>query len=383
MESEDEHLKEGYVAIFIAIGAHKSTEIGVEGEDGPGVIDCLSFLREVNQGKKVGIGDRVAVVGGGNSAVDAARSALRTGAREVTIVYRRTEAEMPANRSDVAEMMHEGVRMQLLTVPTKITRVNGTVKMECVQMKLNGLDASGRIQPEAIPGSEFTIDVDTVLSAIGQKPDIPAAFALPVARGNTLQANPDTLATSKEGVFAGGDAVSGPGTVIEAIAAGRQAAVSIDKYLGGTGVIDETLAPLEEQVAPLPDAPFFSNEPWVSNGIRAVVPTLPIAKRVRGFAEVELGLTEEMATQQAKRCLRCDLPIVVDSAKCAGCHICEMRCSLRREGAFNAGRALIKIYRVGNIETEYELHFSDECDHCGICARYCPMGALVREKERV
>jgi ferredoxin len=223
------------------------------------------------------------------------------------------------------------------------------------------------------------MDVDTVLSAIGQMPDVPAAFALPVAKDNTLRANADTLATSTERVFAGGDVVSGPASVIEAIAAGRRAAISIDKYLEGTGVIDETLAPVEEEVAPFPEPPFG---PWVPIGTRAIVPRPPVTERVHSFAEVELSLTEETAIQQAKRCLRCDLPIVVDSAKCCGCHICEMRCSLRHEGAFNVGRALIRVYRVANTETEYEHYFSDECDFCGICVRYCPVGALLRKKER-
>ena len=379
VESLDELFQQGYAALFIAIGAYKSMKIGAEGEEGPGVIDCLSLLKEVNQGKKVSLGDKVTVIGGGNSAVDAARVALRLGAKEVTIVYRRTRDEMPAIRHEVEEALHEGVRMQLLTAPTKITRINGTMRLECIQMSLDGLGAGGRLRPEAIPGSEFTMDVDTVLSGIGQIPDIPAAFALSVAEGDTLRVDPDTLATSRKGVFAGGDAVSGPASVIEAIAAGRRAAISIDKYLGGTGVIDETLVPPEEEIAPFPDPPFGT---WAPVGIRAVVPTLPVTERIRGFAEVELSLTEEIATQQAKRCLRCDLPIVVDSAKCCGCRICEMRCSMRHEGAFNAGRSLISIYRVANMETEYEHYFSDECDFCGICARYCPMGALLRKKER-
>lgn len=246
-------------------------------------------------------------------------------------------------------------------------------------MKGDGLDTSGRLRPEAIPGSGFTLEVDTVLSAIGRTPDIPAAFALPVTKDNTLQVDRATLATSVEGVFAGGDAVPGPTSVIWAIAAGRRAAVSIDKYLGGTGVIDETLAPPEEEVAPFPDTPFG---PWAPITNQATLPTLPVTERVRNFDEVELSLTEEIATQEAKRCLRCDLPIVVDAAKCCGCYICEMRCSLRHEDAFNVGKALISLYRVGDTETEYEIYFSDQCDFCGLCVRYCPMGALVRKKER-
>ena len=379
VESPDELSQQGYAAVFVAIGAHKPVKITAERDEVSGVIDCLSFLKEVNQGRKVSLGNRVAVIGSGTSAIDAARVALRLGAVEVTLVYHRTKREMPAGASDLEEALREGVGIQLLRVPPKINRVNGAVRLECVRVKGDGLDASGRLRPEAIPGSQFTLEVDTVLSAIGRVPDIPAAFALPVTKDDSLQVDRATLATSVGGVFAGGDAVPGPASVIWAIADGRRAAVSIDKYLGGTGVIDETLAPAEEEVAPFPDTPFGLWAPIIN---QVILSTLPAAERVQGFDEVELGLTEGMATQEAKRCLRCDLPIVVDAAKCCGCYICEMRCSLRHEGTFNVGRALISLHRVGNTETEYEIQFGDECDFCGLCARYCPMGALVRKKER-
>ncbi|MBE0414998.1 MAG: FAD-dependent oxidoreductase [Dehalococcoidia bacterium] len=374
IDSPDGLFGQGHDAVFVAVGAHKPMKMGVEGEDGPGVVESLSLLRQVNQGQKVSLGNRVAVVGGGNSAIDAARVALRLDAKEVTIIYRRTQAEMPANPAEIEEALKEGVTIQFLAAPTGITRDNGAVKMECIRMKLGGLDESGRPRPEPIAGSEFSMSFDMAISAIGQVPDIPAQFGLAISERGTLEADPDTLTTSREGVFAGGDATSGPASVIEAIAAGRRAAISIDRYLGGSGVIDEKLVPHDE-IAPL--------EPWVPVGERAMIPSLPIAERLAGFAEVELSLSEELAVEQAKRCLRCDLPIIADPAKCCGCLICELRCSLRLEGAFNPSKARIKIRRLVKADTEYMVSFTDECDNCGICARYCPYGTLSRERKEV
>ena len=147
-------------------------------------------------------------------------------------------------------------------------------------------------------GSEFIMGFDAIIAAIGQRPEIPHQYNLAISRGNAIEVDPDTLATTREGVFAGGDAVSGPASVIEAIAAGRQAAISIDKYLGGSGDIDEVLAPLEEAVAPLEEA---------EEKRRPQMPTLPVGQRLSDFSQVELGYSDEMAIEEAMRCLRCDL----------------------------------------------------------------------------
>ena len=165
-------------------------------------------------------------------------------------------------------------------------------------MALGKFDASGRRRPEPIEGSEFATGFDTVIAAIGQMPDIPAQFGLATSRGNVLQVNPDTLATSQEGVFAGGDCITGPASVIEAIAAGRQAAISIDRYLGGDGIIDETLAPKEDASLP----PMEEGEKY-----RPSVAFLPLKERLGTFDEVELGFSPESAIEESKRCLRCDL----------------------------------------------------------------------------
>ena len=298
VDSIDKLFQEGYNAIFLALGAHQGTKIGVEGEDNPRVIECVDFLRDVSLGRKIEMEDRVAVIGGGNAAIDSARTALRLGAKEVTIVYRRTQAEMPASPDEIDEALTEGVQIDFLAAPSRIISHDSKVQLECIRMELGAMDASGRRRPEPVKGSEFTMGFDTIIAAIGQRPEIPAQFDLATGRGNIIEVDSDTLATSREGVFAGGDVVSGPASVIEAIAAGRQAAVSIDKYLDGSGNIDETLAPPEGEVTSLEEA---------EEKRRPEMPTLPVEQRLGGFSQVELGYSDEMAIEEAMRCLRCDL----------------------------------------------------------------------------
>jgi len=263
------------------------------------VMEGVSFLREINMGKKIKVGKKVAVIGGGNVATDASRSALRLGAKEVTIIYRRSRDEMPASIEEIEAALQEGVKMEFLAAPVKITKRDSALELTCIRMKLGSLDESGRRRPVPIEGSEFIIPFDTLIAAIGQVPEAPERFGLPLGRGKTIQADPDTLSTNIEGVFAGGDAVIGPATVIEAIAAGRQAAVSIDKYLGGSGLIDEVLSSPEDT----------ETLPQLEEGEkhRLSVPTLGPSERLSSFKEVELSLEEEMAIEEAKRCLRCDL----------------------------------------------------------------------------
>ena len=298
VESPDELFNEGYNAVFLATGAHQGMKIGVKGENSPGVMDCAEFLRKVSLGKEVEVGGKVAVIGGGNAAIDAARTALRLGAKEVSIVYRRTKAEMPANPEEVEEAIAEGASIDYLVAPSKIRGHNGWVELESLRMELGEMDSSGRRRPEPIEGSEFTAGYDTIIAAIGQRPEVPEKFNISLGRGNIIEVDPDTLATSREGVYAGGDAASGPASVIEAIAAGRQAAIYIDKYLGGKGDIEETLAPPEGEIAPLEEA----EEQW-----RPKMPTVPVKKRLGNFGQVELGYDDKAAIEEAQRCLRCDL----------------------------------------------------------------------------
>jgi formate dehydrogenase beta subunit len=303
IDSLDSLFQKGYEAVFVAIGAHRPAKMGIEGENLPGVIEGLSFLRDVNMGKEVKTGKRVAVVGGGNAAVDAARIALRRGAKEVTILYRRSSAEMPAHRNNVEQAKREGVKIEFLVAPTQIKKGEG-LEVKCVRMRLGLPDPTGRPSPEPIPGSEFTLNVDTVIAATGQSTEIPSQFGLTLGEEGMLQVEEATLSTNKKGVYAGGDAVSGPASFIEAVAAGRKAASWIDQYLGGLGIIDEVLAPPEE----MPKVPRAQEVLAKTGGVpqRASMPLLPIDQTLSGFAEVELGLSEQASLIESTRCLKCN-----------------------------------------------------------------------------
>jgi NADPH-dependent glutamate synthase beta subunit-like oxidoreductase len=292
---------QGYDAIFISSGAHSSYPLGVEGQELEGVIDCLQYLRDVASGKPVTVGERVAVVGGGNSAIDAARTALRTGATHVTILYRRGRDEMPADDHEIADALAEGVVLETLTVPVAVQRAGDKLEVTCRRVRLGAADASGRRRPEPIEGSEFADHYDTVLSAVGQHPAVPADWGVEVGKGERIKVAPSTLQTSMKGVFAGGDAVLGPASVVEAIAHGRAAAQEIDLYLGGSGDIEEQLAPAEilSELPPLPEE--------AGEQFRPEMPTTAVPVRIRSFTEVELGYSRQDAIEEAGRCLRCDL----------------------------------------------------------------------------
>ncbi len=300
VESVNSLFKEGYDAAFLALGAHRGTRMGVDGEDSPGVMDGVTFLRQVSLGMEVRVGERIAVIGGGNAAIDCSRTALRLGAKEVTIVYRRTRAEMPAAPEEVEEALHEGVKIIFLAAPSKITTRNGHLELECIRMELGEPDASGRRRPVPVKGSEFVMEFDNIIASIGQVSDIPKGFGVEVGRGEMIKVDARTLATNVRGVFAGGDVVTGPASVIEAIAQGRQAASSIDKYLGGKGIIDEVLVPFEK--AP----PYFGSEEGFADRRLPEMPAIGLDKRLAGFVEVELGYDEGIARAEAARCLRCN-----------------------------------------------------------------------------
>lgn len=301
VESLDSLWEQGYDAIFVAIGAHQGVKMGVEGEDNRGVIECISFLRDANQGKAVKPGDKVAVVGGGNAAIDGARTALRLGAKEVTIVYRRSREEMPASPEEIEGALEEGVKILFLAAPNKISEADGKLVMGCLRMELGEADASGRRRPVPIKGSEFDMEFDTVIAAIGQTPENLGSFDLDVVAGDRVKVAPETLATSVKGVYAGGDVATGPASVIEAIAAGRRAAASIDKYLGGSGDIEEVLT--ESAKA----SPWLGRDEGFGDRHRVPLPCLPVERRIGNFSEVGLGFDEGMAVEEAERCLRCDL----------------------------------------------------------------------------
>ncbi|MFC1692562.1 NADH-quinone oxidoreductase subunit NuoF [Candidatus Latescibacterota bacterium] len=297
-------LKKEHKAIFIATGAHKGLKLGILGEDLEGFIDAVEFLREVNLGKKVKIGESVVIIGGGNAAIDAARVAKRFG-KNVKILYRRTRAEMPAEESEVEEAIREGVDIQFLTAPVKVLSTNGRMEaLECIRMKLGDIDASGRRRPVPIEGSEYRVNLDTLIPGIGQEPEISFTNGngLKISKWNTIEVDPETLYTNEEGIFAGGDVVTGPKTVTEAMAQGKIAAQMIHKYIQGEPVLREykvTKPAIYVESVELTDEEIEQLE-------RPEMPSLPIEKR-RNFKEIELGFSRERAINEAKRCLRCDL----------------------------------------------------------------------------
>jgi formate dehydrogenase beta subunit len=297
---------EGYEAIFLGTGAWDSRGLGVEGEQLEGILPGTHFLIDRGLEKETPVGDRVAIIGGGNTALDAARTSWRLGAKEVTIIYRRSRTEMPANDIEIEEAEKEGVKFHYLAAPTKLMGKDGRLThLEYIEMELGEPDESGRRRPVPKPGTETVIPVDNVIAAIGQFPetDFLQEGGVAISRWNTIEVVTEkTGETNLEGVFAGGDAVTGASIAVEAIGAGRRAARSINRFLRGeeVSVPDETITTDSEllDVAELVTVP---------ESVRVRMPELTVDERRLSFKEVELGLTEEMAHGEAERCLRCGL----------------------------------------------------------------------------
>jgi NADH-quinone oxidoreductase subunit F len=223
--------KLGFQATFLSVGAHRSSKLNIPGERLEGVLSGVEFLRDVNLGKVVKIGRKVAVIGGGNVALDVARSAIRLGAETVDVFYRRTKKEMPAISEEVDEAMREGIEIHFLVSPVTVIGRESATGIELIRMRLAEPDGTGRPKPVPIEGSEFKIKADTIISAIGQRVDPKGLKGFDTNRDGTIRVDPETGATRMKGVFAGGDAVTGPGWAIDAIAAGKKGAISIDQYL--------------------------------------------------------------------------------------------------------------------------------------------------------
>jgi NADH-quinone oxidoreductase subunit F len=305
--SIDDLFAQDFKAVFIATGAHKSLKLGIEGEKSDGVIQGTELLKAVNLGEPVKLGKRVAVVGGGNAAIDAARVAIRDkNCKSVTILYRRTRQEMPAFKEEIEAAIEEGVDIQFLVAPIAVLAENGRARgVRCLRMRLGDLDASGRPRPVPIEGSEFAIELDTLIPAIGERADssvFTAQDGLNISKWGTVEVGAN-LWTGREGVFAGGDAVTGPGTVVEAMAAGKTAAEMIEKYLEGKALdMDYELTRPSIYIEPVE-----LSEEEVAKAKRVKVPRLPRSARRKNFREVELGLSEAAAVAEARRCLRCEL----------------------------------------------------------------------------
>ncbi len=314
--SIDGLFKEGYKAIYLAIGAHKDLQLNIPGEDAEGVLSSVDFLHRVNLGELTTLEGRAVIVGGGNVAIDTARSALRLGAEKVTIIYRRTRAEMPAYEYEVEDALAEGIDIQYLTAPQQIlTKDNEVIGVQCIKMELGEPDSSGRRRPVPVPGSEFIVETEWMLPAIGQTPEsafLADSSGLEISRWGTIEADPVTFATKAEGVFAGGDAHTGPWVAIGAVAHGREAAISISRYLRGEdmGAGREPVEFPQENFVPIPED--------IEAIPRAKQAHIGMAERTGGFAEVELGFSEEQARAEAAKCLNC--------MSCCECLACVTAC---------------------------------------------------------
>ena len=301
-------LLNNYKAVFIATGAHGSRKLNIPDEDADGVVDAMRFLKDVALNGEAVVGRRVGVIGGGNAAVDAARVAARIeGCEEVLIIYRRTRAEMPAFKEEVNACLEEGIEVQFLTAPTKVVAANGKLTgVECIRMELGEVDDSGRRRPVPVEGSEFVIDLDTLIVAIGEETDVgflDAEHGIEVSKRDRIVASAETFVTNVDGVFAGGDVVTGPNTVIDAMASGKIAAEMIDKYIRGDSVERDYRPTRPSRYLP----PVELTEEEIEEAARPQIPCLPVCDRMSCFDEVDLSITRAAAIREARRCLRCDL----------------------------------------------------------------------------
>jgi len=368
--------EEGCKAVFLAIGTQQGMKLNVPGEDLKGVVNAVDFLRDMALGKHVEVGQKVAVVGGGNSAIDAARTAKRLGAKEVTLLYRRSREEMPALPSEVEEAEKDGVKIEILVAPKQIIGQNGqAVAIECLRMKLGEPDESGRRRPVPIPGSEHKHEVDMVIPALGQLAEascIPKNLQDEKARIPTVSTDPLTLETKLPGVFAGGDIATGPASIIEAVGQGKRAAASIHLYLSGQDFHKGREENIEETT-------WAKNPKQIKKKERRYNP-LP-EKSHATFEEVQdyVENLEREAKFEAYRCLGCgpcaeclgttDMcegdKAAVDEALCIGCNVCAVVCPF---GAAEKDENNVAIIN------------EDLCKGCGICAARCPVRAITMKK---
>ncbi len=367
--------KEGFQACLIATGAHLSMSLGIPGERAFGPVTAATdLLREAGLGREPVLGKKIVVIGGGNVAIDSARTALRLGCDDITVLYRRTRSEMPASEEEILQAEEEGIRFSFLIMPVEIVGSDKKISgLRCLKTKLGPEDASGRRRPLPIDGSDYMIEVDEVISAIGQRTnpgDFISLEKLTWSAHGTVKVDSVSMTTSMEGVFAAGDLVTGPATIIEAVAGGKRAARGIDRHLSG-------LPRMQMQ-----DVPYRRTRQSVTvmdarekmDLKRPEMPLLDMSRRHVGFEQVELGYSEDPARREADRCLRCDI--------CSRCGICVDVC--RNEMGIDA-LSLGYLDSRGSGPTNFILT-AERCIGCGACAVNCPTGAMQivdRGNERV
>jgi putative selenate reductase YgfK subunit len=341
-----ERLWEQHDAVFIATGAHRSRPLGIPGEEL--ALAGLEFLRAINAGASVNIGKNVLVIGGGNTAMDAARTALRLGARPV-VVYRRTREEMPAISEEIEEAEHEGIKFEFLATPKAIRRLNGPSEIQCIRMQLGEPDQSGRRRPVPVPGSEFVMRADSILKAVGEEPELSfLSESVETSEGIVISRSQGLL--ERAGIFIGGDAQTGPSTVVQAIGAGKEAARAIQSFLRGER--KPKAVKLEEALRV--NFSYFAHVP------RVPTEHLSISERVTNFSESKQPIPAELARAEAQRCFSCGV-----------CNYCDNCWAFCPDAA---------ISRVNGSGYEVDMDF---CKGCGVCAEECPRSVISLVEEEL
>jgi thioredoxin reductase/ferredoxin len=362
--------KEGFEAFFLAIGAHKAWDLGIEGEkEFPKVVEAVTFLKDVALGDHHAPGKHVVVVGGGNVAIDAARTSLRLGAERVTIAYRRSRNQMPADVEEVEQAEEEGIEFAFLTIPQKIIGEGQTITgLSCMKAELIKKKDSDRLVPVPMEGQDFILKADAVISAVGQYVDnggMEAFEGMNWSRRGTIEVNHASMETAMPGVFAAGDAVSGPATVIEAIGGGKRAAAGIDRYLNNIPQPRMPRIPVRQTIEP----PVEMSASQKMTLKPPVMPMLNMDRRRTTFQQVELGYDEASVRKEAARCLRCDI-----CRRCGKCvEICRDKMGI---DALQLG------YMDFDTPTETDFRTtSEKCITCGACAANCENNAIVIEEK--
>jgi len=344
-----EELKKDYIAVFVGIGLSRSRKLGIDGEDIENVTPGLEFLKAVNSGEEVNIGKDVVVVGGGNTAMDVARCARRAGS-DVTVVYRRTMNEMPAIRDEVEEAEKEGVKFHFLATPKSIKKASdGKIIVEFQEMELGEPDESGRRRPVPIEGKTFEMEVDRMFTAIGEQADLDGIFNEEHLQWNLVKTGSPFGDTAIEGVFAGGDVVTGAASVVEAISAGRKAAEKIDRFINGK---DD---PVEEE--PRTVGIEDMNTAYFTHSKRNEVPRMDVDEAVSGYKEIFSGYDAVLVHREADRCFSCGV--------CNYCDNCWIFCP---------------DVAIARKEDEYEINY-DYCKGCLVCVHECPRSVISTREE--